>query len=134
MKSLIALFFCALFLTGCATSHKSISTSGVNIDSYSSADFNTELLGPVTGGADIATILYTIPIQLPFYNFGSYSPFIMNFYDFAKERATYEAIESAPSADGIIAPRINAETLDFFGLVQFSTVTVKGQAVKYSKK
>ena len=121
MKSFITAFVCLLFLSGCATSHKSISTSELSVDSYSSADFNTELLGPVTGEADIATILYYIPIQLPF-------------YDFAKEQAKYEAIESAPSADGIIAPRINAETLDFFGLIQFSTVTVKGQAVKYTKK
>ena len=134
MKSFVTACACLLFLSGCATSHKSISTSELSVDSYSSADFNTELLGPVTGEADIATILYYIPIQLPFYNFGSYTPLIMNYYDFAKEQAKYEAIESAPSADGIIAPRINAETLDFFGLIQFSTVTVKGQAGKYTKK
>lgn len=123
-----------LGLTGCIYHGSSVSSPAVGLEMKSTATY--DIIGDATGTSTGAMLFGFIPIGCenkygemgqPFYAGG-----FVKFQSPVEAAAIYNAIESVPTADAIMAPRFVREGSNYI-VYRKETVTVKGKAIRYNK-
>ncbi len=98
-----------------------------------------EVIGSAEGSSSGVMVLGIIPIGMEnkagfiagrTNYFRAYDPIAHNR---VMRAAIYNAIESVPDADALIAPRYEAKTRNFL-LFQTQSITVKGKAIRYGSE
>ena len=117
-----------LFISGCMSASNSVPGGGVPISALGTTA-TYDIIGDAVGTSSGAKLFGFIPIgcEQKFGQIAGGYP-IMN--PIARA-AVYNAVESAPTADAILAPRFSTKSKNY---VVFSeeTVTVKGKAIRYN--
>lgn len=131
LLNIIAIAATAAGLAGCQTSYNAIQSAGS--PSVSLAPMATqasyEILGDAKGTSSGAILFGVFKLEGEDKS-GSVGMRFLK--DPVKDAATYNAIESVPGADAIIATRSEREVTDWI-IYKKETVTVKGKAIRYKK-
>lgn len=133
MQKLCILFVGAsmIGLTGCISDKNSIPGREVGLNSLPTTA-TYDIIGDATGTATGGTLFWFINVggekkygKLQTGSFGAPpSP--------VEQAAMYNAIESVPTADSIMAPRFSKKVSNYV-VYKEETVTVKGKAIRYNK-
>ena len=128
--SLVLLLLAVVMSAGCSMSGNSIPqgyVGRIGLQNMSTTS-SYEILGPAEGTSTGGRLFFIIPIGMEnkFGNIGVMNPF----QNPVQAAAVYNAIESVPDADMIIAPRFSIVSKNYL-IYREDTVTVKGKAVRF---
>lgn len=123
-----AAIVCALVgLTGCITSSERIPGGKVPLEALKTTA-TYDIIGEATGTATGGKLFGFIPIGGE-NKFGQVDGMML--VNPVDQAAVYNAIESVPTADALLAPRWAKKVSNYFVYAE-ETVTVKGKAIRYN--
>ena len=125
---IVCIALVSMFVSGCMTHSNNLPGTGAPLGEIGTTA-TYDIIGDAVGTASGGTLLGFISIGVEPKNgqiAGGYP--ILNPIASA---AVFNAIESVPSADAIMAPRFSTKTKNFV-IFSESTVTVKGKAIRYN--
>jgi len=129
--SLLVLAGLVVLSTGCTTMIARVPGAGVPLAEVKTTA-TYDVLGPVKGSATGATLFGFIPIGSGGdTKIGSIAAGFQRPMPPVEGAAVYNAIESLPGADAIIAPRWHV-TVNNYLIYQEKTVTVNAKAIRYN--
>lgn len=129
--SLVLLLLAVAMSAGCSMSSNSIPQGFIAPIELRNMSTNSsyEIIGPAEGTSTGGFLFGFIPVGME-KKFGSIGPRINPFQNPVQAAAVYNAIESVPDADLIIAPRFSTVSRNYL-VYREDTVTVKGKAVRF---
>jgi hypothetical protein len=129
--SLVLLLLAVAMSAGCSMSSNTIPQGYVGALQLGNMSTNSsyEILGPAEGTSKGGFLFGFIPLGME-KKFGSIGPRINPFQNPVQAAAVYNAIESVPDADMIVAPRFSTVSNNYL-VYREDTVTVKGKAVRF---
>ena len=129
--SLVLLLLAVAMSAGCSTVGNSIPQGYVGALQLGNMSTNSsyEILGPAEGTSTGGRLFGFIPIGME-RKVGNIGPRINPFQNPVQAAAVYNAIESVPDADLIIAARFSTVSKNYL-IYREDTVTVKGKAVRF---
>jgi len=131
MKSLLPITLAALTalsFTGCISYNNQVPTGNIPLKPIETTA-TYDVLGDAKGTATGSFLFGCIKLGDQ-YKSGSIGSFGM-LADPVQQAAIYDAIESVPTADALIAPRFTSTTTSYV-VYSEKTVTVKGKAIRYN--
>lgn len=123
MRKLLALVAVPVLLTGCVFQGGSLSQIGIepiSVEPLKSSEYS--VLGNVTGEASRESFLI-----FGMFEGCSVKPFCA---DDPAETAYFNAVQSVPQADALIAPRSKINRFSIPGIYSKTTVTISGKAIQ----
>lgn len=118
-------------VTGCSSLHNSIPERAPVLNMQSTASF--DIIGPVEASAEGAYLFRVIGLGIENKTGSIGSGPVPSFYTPVQKVAVYNAIESMPGADAIIAPRWEiTRTNKFLFFYTHEKATVKAKAIRFN--
>ena len=128
MALVVAILACGVLVSGCASVATSIPAAEVGLEDLKTMA-TYDVIGPAEGEATGGYLLFFIPIGIE--RKSGTVGWGTRLADPIRSAAVYNAIESVPEADALIAPRYHATIRNYIIYVK-KTVRVKGKAIRFS--